>query len=59
MYFFLFQKGVGKKIADKLDEYIKTGRLEKLEKVKNRKFVFRIVTIFKILLDSNLQLTEK
>ena len=27
-------KGVGQKIADKLDEHIKTGRLEKLEKIR-------------------------
>lgn len=27
-------KGVGQKIADKLDEFIKTGKLEKLEKIR-------------------------
>ena len=31
--FFMLQEGVGDKIAKKIDEFIKTGKLEKLEKV--------------------------
>ena len=29
----LFQAGIGDKIGKKIDEFIKTGKLEKLEKV--------------------------
>ncbi len=31
--FFFFQKGIGKQISTKIDEYLKIGRISKLEKV--------------------------
>ena len=33
MFYFIQKDGVGKKIADKIDEFLSTGQLKKLEKV--------------------------
>lgn len=34
MLFYLHQDGVGAKIAEKIDEYLKTGKLKKLDKIR-------------------------
>ena len=51
-------KGVGEKISDKIDEFIKTGKLKKLEKVCDLFFILiehlNLKLIFKMIIDRNL-----
>lgn len=46
--FLTWKQGIGDKIGKKIDEFIKTGKLEKLEKVLKSKHFFEVLSTISI-----------
>jgi len=48
VFYIILQEGIGEKIAKKIEEFIKTGKVEKLEKVNSAQLLIKAV-IYRIL----------